>query len=94
VCGLLYAGGEGHGSPHLQLQLGGQGLHTQLRGPLLSIPPTHPGLFCFVPDTELLGMVEEPAYELEEAVKIFEINYINYITVDFPALRLNVFKDK
>jgi hypothetical protein len=35
VCGLLYAGSEGHGSPHLQLQFGGQGLHTQLRGAAL-----------------------------------------------------------
>jgi hypothetical protein len=41
-----------------------------------------------------LGTVLDPAYELEEAVKIFEINHINYITVDFPALRFNVFKDR
>ena len=27
---LLYAGCEGHGPPHLQLQLRGQGLHSQL----------------------------------------------------------------
>jgi hypothetical protein len=44
-------------------------------------PPT-PDFFGFFPDTELLGTVQDPAYELE-AVKIFEINYI---TVDFPAL--------
>ncbi len=67
--------------------------HPAEGGPLSNLP-THPILFFFVPDTELLGTVHDPACELEEAVNFFEINYINYITVDFPALRLNVFKDK
>ncbi len=94
MCGLLYAGSEGHGAPHLQLQLRGQGLHTQLRGAALINPTRPPQTFVLYRIQNFLGMVQDPAYELEEAVKIFEINYINYITVDFPALRLNVFKDK
>ncbi len=64
---------------------GGRASRPSWGGPLLSIPPTLPRLFCFVSDTELLGTVQDPAYELEEAVKIFGINYINNITVDFPA---------
>jgi hypothetical protein len=38
-----------------------------------------------------LGTVPDPDNQLEETVKIVERNFI---TVDFPALQLNVSKDK
>ena len=57
---LLYAGCEGHGPPHLQLQLRGQGLHSQLwwdtliQKVILPSPPLsdvvgHPHTECYHP---------------------------------------------
>ena len=70
---LLYAGCEGHGPPHLQLQLRGQGLHSQLWWDKLIqnvvIPPTLPAVVghphtncCYSPPT-LPAVVGHPHKE-------------------------------